>query len=545
MKRIFSIFLVALSLLLLGVKPAVGQSDNFNFLKNLDIQYNILRILSTDFVDSIKYDKVILKGINSMLESLDPYTEYIPAENKPEIDLITTSSYDGIGSVIRKVDSLGVIISQPYANSPAIKYGLETGDIILEIDGADTKPLSSDECSKRMRGPSGSIVKFKVKKGRGGEVKDIEVVRGKVHTPDISYAGILYNLKGEKTSYGYISLGGFTLGGGEEFRNKIKELKDAGAQKIIVDLRGNGGGIMDEAVDVVSAFVPKGSLVVTSKGRGKGSTFEYSTTKEPIDTQIPVMILTNSSSASSSEIVAGALQDWDRATIMGTRTFGKGLVQSFRNVGYDGNLKLTISKYYTPSGRCIQAMDYSKRNEDGSVSSVPDSLKKEFKTLVKGRSVYDGGGITPDSTITSDRLSRTLYSLVMNGVLDDYAVEFYKKNKEIGDLRTFELNDKQYEDFIKYVQKQNIDIRSGVEVAYDQMIEMAKSENLYEIDKEYYETLAKRVKLSKPDILRACKKEIAPVLEEEIATRYGFTEGGYLNGIKNDKTLWKAIDAWK
>ena len=543
--RKLKLALIGAVILMAGATAALAQSETYKLSKNLEIQYNILRALSTDFVDSINYDRTLRAAIDAMLESLDPYTEYIPAEETEQIDILTTSSYGGIGALIRKVDTVGVIIMQPYALSPAATYGLEVGDVILQIDGADVTPLSADECSKRMRGVPGSKVKFKVKKGRTGQIKDIEVVRGKVHTPDVAYAGLLVNPKGEKTTDGYIDLTGFTVGGGEDFRKAVQKLKDEGAKRIIVDLRGNGGGVMDEAVDVVSAFVPKGSLVVKAKGRGEGTTFEYTTSKDPVDTQIPVMVLVNNGSASASEIVSGALQDWDRATIVGTRTYGKGLVQTFRNVGHEGKLKLTISKYYTPSGRCIQAMDYSHRNSDGSVASVPDSLKREFKTLIKKRSVYDGGGITPDSVITASTVSRTGVALVYSGILEEYAVEYYKKHPKISSASTFILSDSDYEDFITFVCARDLDLRSGAEVAFDQMVTRAKEEGLYEADKEAFEALSKKIKLSKEDVLRVQKAEIKPMLEGEIAQKYYFTEGRVMNALNGDTQLWKAVEAWK
>lgn len=543
MKKFLFSFVVLL-LLVATSNLSWGQSKNFKLAKQLEIQYNILSALSSNFVDTIDFEKTINVGISAMLESLDPYTEYVPSEESENIEILTTSSYGGIGAMIRKIDSLGVMIVQPTAGSPAVKYGLEPGDVILTIDGEDVKKLSADECSKKMRGTPGSTVRFKVKKGRDQSIKTIDVVRGKVHTPDITCSTLLRDQNGKVTTDGYIMLSGFTVGGGEDVRKAVQTLKNEGAKRIILDLRGNGGGLLDEAVDVVSAFVPKGTLVVSAKGRGNGSNFSYSTKKDPIDTQIPLMILVNSGSASSSEIVAGAIQDLDRGVIAGTRTFGKGLVQSFRPVGYDGKLKLTISRYYTPSGRCIQMLDYTHRNPDGSVGVVPDSLKKAFKT-VGGRTVYDGGGIDPDTTIKATPVSRTIASLVYGAVLDDYAIEYYKKNKTIASPYDFYLTDKEYEDFVSFASKTKIDIRTSVEVALDQMIERAKEEKLYDIDKAEYEALSAKIKLSKEEILRAKKDEIKPFLEAEIAQKYYFTEGGAIVNIRDDSILKTAIESWK
>ena len=389
-----------------------AQSADFNMARSLEIQNNILKELVNGFVDSVSVEKLVNTGINAMLGSLDPYTEYIPEEDEKNIELLTTATYGGIGAMIKKLDTTGVIISQPYLGSPAVKYGLEPGDVILEIDGEDVMPLNAEECSSRMKGEPGTSVRFLVRKGRSGKTAEIEVVRERIHIPDVSYSGIL------KDTIGYIKIDGFTVNGSEDVRKAVVSLKEKGARRLILDLRGNGGGLLDEAVDIVSLFVPKGTLVVTQKGRANvGADMEYRTKKEPVDTLIPLMVLVNSGSASSSEIVTGAIQDLDRGYVAGTRTYGKGLVQAIRPVGYNGTMKMTIAKYYTPSGRCVQAIDYSHRNSDGSVGYVPDSLKKAFKTRL-GRTVYDGGGITPDSVITSTPYSRIAVSLVMNDIIN-------------------------------------------------------------------------------------------------------------------------------
>ena len=412
-----------------------SQSKEFELGRNLEIQYNIIKQLQHKYVDTINAEKLLTAGINAMLESLDPYTEYLPEDDNEDVyEMIRSASYGGIGSLIKKVDSLGVVISQPYLNSPAQKYGLEPGDIILEIDGTSVTPLSADECSKRMKGQPGTDVKFLVKKARGGEEKEIIITRERVHIPDVSYSGILND------TIGYIKIDGFTDNGWKDVRNSVFKLKEEGAKRLILDFRGNGGGIMEEAVNIVSLFVPKGTLVVSAKGRVEGSSFTYKTENEPIDTLIPLMIMVNSGSASSSEIVAGAIQDLDRGVIMGTKTFGKGLVQSFAPTGYNGKIKLTTSRYYTPSGRCVQAIDYSSKNSDGVVA---DSLKKAYKTKL-GRTVYDGGGITPDVEVKTTQYSRPALSLVMNDILGDYANIYYAKNNNIANPKAFSLTESEY-----------------------------------------------------------------------------------------------------
>ncbi|MEG2848626.1 MAG: S41 family peptidase, partial [Bacteroidales bacterium] len=497
----------------------------------------ILKELKGNYVDTINMEKLINTGIAAMLESLDPYTEFLPEEDDETFELMRTATYGGIGAVIKKIDSLGVVISQPYWGSPAVTYGLEPGDIILKIDGVDVKPLTADECSTKMKGQPGTQVTFLVKKARSGQTTEIKVTRDRVHIPDISYSGLLND------TTGYIKLDAFTEGGSKDVKKALVELKNKGMKKLVLDLRGNGGGIMEEAVNIVALFVKNGTEVVSAKGRAPEANFTYTTSTEPIDTLLPLMVLVNSGSASSSEIVAGALQDLDRATIMGTRTYGKGLVQAFRPTGYNGKLKLTTSKYYTPSGRCVQAIDYTNRNSDGSVGIVPDSLKKEFKTL-KGRSVYDGGGIAPDIEIKSEQYSRPAVSLVVNDILGDFAIAFYAQNKTIAPARNFKLTDSQYTNFVKYAAARNFDSRSGAQTMIDQMLKAAKSENLYEINKAEFDALEKKLIITKEEMLKLKRAEFQPLLEEEIVQKYYFTEGRIQSILRNDKQLHKAIETW-
>lgn len=512
-----------------------AQSADFNMARSLEIQNNILKELVNGFVDSVSVEKLVNTGINAMLGSLDPYTEYIPEEDEKNIELLTTATYGGIGAIIKKLDTTGVIISQPYLGSPAVKYGLEPGDVILEIDGEDVMPLNAEECSSRMKGEPGTSVRFLVRKCRSGKTAEIEVVRERIHIPDVSYSGIL------KDTIGYIKIDGFTVNGSEDVRKAVVSLKEKGARRLIMDLRGNGGGLLDEAVDIVSLFVPKGTLVVTQKGRANvGADMEYRTKKEPVDTLIPLMVLVNSGSASSSEIVTGAIQDLDRGYVAGTRTYGKGLVQAIRPVGYNGTMKVTIAKYYTPSGRCVQAIDYSHRNSDGSVGYVPDSLKKAFRTRL-GRTVYDGGGITPDSVIASDQYSRIAISLVMNDIINDYAIKFYSEHDSIPPVMDFSLTDEQYGDFVKYAVSREFDSRSGAQVLMEDLLKSARQEELDEYIKAEAEALKAKLSISKEQMLLLKKEEIRPLVEEEIANKYYFTPGRVEAIIKSDSQLQKAV----
>ena len=516
-----------------------AQSANFKTGKALEVQYNILRELNAGFVDTIDTEKLINKGISAMLSSLDPYTEYIPDENEEDLEMMRTASYGGIGAVIRKVDSIGVLISQPYLGSPAVKFGLEPGDFILAIDGESVLPLPVDKCSERMKGQPGTQVKFLVKKGRTGEKKEITVTRERVHIPDVSYSGIL------RDTIGYIRHEAFTEGGSRDFRKAFEGLQQKGIKHLLIDLRGNGGGIVDEAVNILSLFLPKGTSVVSAKGRSPQSVFDMKTQQEPLDTLIPITVLVNSGSASASEIIAGAIQDLDRGMIAGTRTYGKGLVQGFRPVGYNGSLKFTTAKYYTPSGRCVQAIDYSNRNSDGSVGAVPDSLKKAFKTLKKGRTVYDGGGITPDTLIKAEVYSRPAYSLVANDIFGEYAIEYYKKHPSIAAAAEFALTDAEYEEFVKFAAGKNFDSRSAAQAQLDQMLKAAKNEDLYEPYKEAFDDLEKSLKISKEEMLRVKKAEFKPLLEEEIVYKYYYTPGRVESIIRNDTQLHQVLDLIK
>lgn len=533
------IYIATLAVLLVSI-TAGAQSKDFKTAQAIEIQYNILNELKARFVDSIDTQKLINTGINAMLESLDPYTEYIPAENDEELELMTTATYGGIGSLIKKVDSVGVVISQPYLGSPAVKFGLEPGDVILKINGEDVAPLTADQCSSKMKGQPGTEVVFTVRKARGGEVKEYKIIRERIHIPDISFSGIIDKKYTGDKKIGYIKLDGFTANGSKDVKAALISLKNNGAERIILDLRGNGGGLMDEAIKIVSLFVPKGTMVVSQKGRAASDNIEYKTIDEPVDTLIPLTVMVNSGSASSSEIVAGAIQDLDRGMIIGTRTFGKGLVQAMRPVGYDGTVKLTIAKYYTPSGRCVQAIDYSNRNSDGSVGTVPDSLKKAFLTK-NGRTVYDGGGITPDSVITLPAYSRTALSLVMNDIINDYALKYYAANSSIAPAGEFELTDTEYNEFVKYAASRDFDSRSAAQVELERMVKSAKNEDLYEMNKAEFEALSKKIDLPKEQLLQIKKEEIKPLIEEEIAQKFYFSPGRIESIIRNDSQLHKAI----
>ena len=521
--------------LLCACLAAGAQTPRFKLGKWTEIQTAILQELNRSYVDSLPVDRIERRGVDAMLADLDPYTVYIPEEENEDLQMMIHKSYGGIGAVIYKPDLQGnVIINEPYADSPAQKYGLVCGDEIMAIDGESVIGLTSQQCSEKMRGDPGTQVVFHVKKLRSGQEVDVTVTRERIKLDDIEYAGMLDG------GVGYISQTGFSDGVAADFRQKVTELKKQGMKVLVIDLRGNGGGLMNEAVDIVSVLVPKGSVVVSAKGKDARSNYTLKTTQDPVDTKIPVIVLVDSSSASASEIVAGALQDMDRATIMGERTFGKGLVQSIRPLPYGGELKVTTAKYYTPSGRCVQAIDYAQRREDGSVAAIPDSLTREFKTA-HGRTVRDGGGITPDVKLDFREFSRLTYSLVSYGIIEQYALEYVRKHESIPALEDFHFSDADYEDFIAYAKDREFDYRSSAKTYFDRAKEELRLDGLDEAMKPQLDALEASLNMEKEDFLRLKKDEIVPFIEEEIAVRYYFQKAGVQIRIRHDDTLRQAL----
>ncbi|MBQ5983421.1 MAG: S41 family peptidase [Bacteroidales bacterium] len=526
--------------LLVAAVPAFAQSRSFTLGKWVEIQNSILKELNRSYVDTLPLNRIERLGIDAMLEGLDPYTVYVPEEEQENFQMMITGVYGGIGAVIFKPDVQGnVIINEPYAGSPAARGGLVCGDEIVEIDGTSTHGLTSSESSEKMRGKPGTTVVFKVKKLRDGEtwkagdVIEVPIVRERINMPAIEYVGML-----DDGQTGYILQTKFTDGVSSAVRDGFLKLKSRGMKRLVLDLRGNGGGLLNEAVGIVSLFVPKGSVVVTQKGREESAELVHKTTTDPIDTTLPIIVLVDSGSASASEIVSGALQDLDRATIIGTRTYGKGLVQSIRPLPYNGQLKVTTAKYYTPSGRCVQAIDYSHRNEDGSVGHIPDSLTHEFKTL-HGRTVRDGGGITPDFEVKGHRYSRLTYSLVMNGIIEQYALKFVRDHESIARPEDFHFTD--YEDFVAFAKDKEFDYRSSAKTMFDEMKKTLEEDGLSETMTEELAALEKSLDIDKESFLRLKKDEIVPFIEEEVVIRYWFQEAGVQVRIRYDDQLREAL----
>ena len=495
-----------------------AQSPDFKLGKSLELEYAVLKEVAQSYVDTVDFEKMIIPGIRAMLATLDPYTVYIAEEEGDDFELLTTGNYGGVGSLIRKAPGEGVRIIEPYENSPAAKFGLEPGDTIIEIDGIPVYDETSEESSGRMKGLPGTEVRFKVIKGRTRDTVDVVVVRERIHVSDITYAGLY------RDSIGYIQLSGYTAKMADAFREQLVQLKEAGARRLVIDLRDNGGGVMDEAIRLVGLFVPKGTLVVSSKGRAAEMNREYRTTEHPVDTLMPLLVMVNGNSASASEITAGALQDLGRATIAGTRSFGKGLIQSVRPMPYNSQMKLTTGKYYTPSGRCVQAIDYSNRHEDGTLDKDP------------------GGGIAPDIEAAGHPFSRPTVSLIYYDIIGSYAIEYYLAHETVD--RDFHLSDAEYEDFVKYAAAQEFDARTAAQTALDQLIKAARSEDLYDVYQEEIEALQAKVNMDKETVLRAKKAEILPLVEQEIVTCYYFNRASVPVALRYDEQLREAVDKW-
>ena len=511
-----------------------AQSKSFSLGQWTEIQNAIIKELNNSYVDSLQVGRIYRAGIDAMLGSIDPYTIFIPEEENEDLQMMVSKTYGGVGAIIHKKKGENVVINEPYYNSPATKAGLVCGDEIMEIDGMPVKDLETAQCSERMKGKPGTEVHFKVKKLRTGDTTMVTIVRERIHLPDVEYSGMVND------TTGYILQSSFTENVSAGIREAYFKLKGQGMKRLVLDLRGNGGGLLGEAVNIVSLFVPKGSTVVTSRGNTPDAVFELKTRTEPVDLDIPLMVLVDGGSASASEIVSGAFQDLDRAVIVGTKTYGKGLVQSIRPLPYNGQMKVTTAKYYTPSGRCVQAIDYSSRNATGDAEHIPDSLVGEFKTKA-GRIVKDAGGVTPDIEIPFKKYSRLVYSLVLSGVVDTYSMEFVREHDAIASLDDFKVDDKIFNDFVEFAKTQEFDYRSGAKTLFDQMKKELEEDGIVETMSDELKALEKALEMDKEKFIRLKRNEIIPFIEEEIATRYYFQEAGVQIRLRYDDQLHKAL----
>ncbi len=536
MKKYFFIlkkmWLILIFAICLGVFTSFDDKVNFEIIKNLDIYYSLFRELSVYYVDEINPSEVIKNSIDAMLSSLDPYTIYIPETQIEDLRFMTTGQYGGIGALVQQRGN-DIMISEPYENYPAQKSGIQAGDILLEIDGKSVKSKKVDEISEILKGQPNTTITIKVKKAVTGKIETTTLTRQEIKINNIPYYGII------EQNTGYIYLSNFTENAASELAKTFKDLQEQGMKQLIIDVRGNPGGLLMEVVQIVSFFVPKGTLIVSTKGRVKEWEKEYISNIQPLDINTPIAILVNNISASASEILAGAMQDLERGVVIGQRTYGKGLVQTTRDLSYNAKLKVTTAKYYTPSGRCIQAIDYAHRNPDGSIGKIPDSLVKSFKTS-KGRTVCDGGGILPDKVIEPEKLSPLTEALLDNYIIFDYANKFFHENKSIEGINNIFVNNKIYEDFIKFAMTYKFDYKTKSEMALEELTNSLKEDKYYELTKLNLEQLQKQIQHNKEQDFKLFESEIKQLLLEEIANRYFYQKGRILAMLRNDPVLSKA-----
>ena len=512
------------------------QDDkNFQIAKNLDIYYTLFRELNLFYVDDVDPTKLVKTSIDKMLESLDPYTNFIPEDDIEDFRFMTTGEYAGIGALISKQKGK-ILIAEPYEGFPAQKSGLKAGDVLLEVAGKSTEKLSTEDVSALLKGPANKAVVVKVQRYGQKKPMDVEIMREKIQIDPVPYYGMLDN------ETGYIRLSNFTENCTERVKMALIELKEKhGAKTLVLDLRSNPGGLLIEAVRIANLFVPKGQEIVSTRGKVKQWDKVYTATESPIDTIMPIAVLVNRGSASASEIVAGAIQDLDRGMIVGTRTFGKGLVQTTRDLSYNAKLKITTAKYYIPSGRCIQALDYTHRNEDGSVGIVPDSLISKFTTK-KGRIVFDGGGVAPDLTVEDESLSNVATNLVTGSVIFDFATYYNSKTEKIASPEEFVITPEIYADFIQFVKGQDFKYESKTESELDNLLEVAKREKYYDISKDEFENLKLKLGHNLDQDLEHFKKEISELLADEIVSRYYYQKGAIKAALRDDSDVTKALD---
>lgn len=530
--------LVVLGIVLVacGLFGFKGDNRNFQISKNLDIFNSLFKELDLFYVDTINPEKVISIGINAMLQQLDPYTVYYPEDQSEDLKMMTTGKYAGIGSVIRFHKKKNhVVIAEPYEDMPAAEAGLKAGDVLLEIDGKDLTGKTTAEVSDMLRGEAGTSFMIKIERPGASQPLDVKLVRKNIQTPSVPYYGMVGN------EVGYILLSGFTENCSRDVRRALIDLKQQGATSLVLDLRGNHGGLMGEAVEILNLFLPKGIEVLSTKGKLKQASSVSKTSKEPLDVNMPLAVLVDGESASASEIVAGALQDLDRAVIVGTRTYGKGLVQIIRDLPYNGNLKVTTSKYYIPSGRCVQAINYQNRDAVGRPERIPDSLTHVFYT-VGGREVRDGGGVTPDIEVKDEKLPTMLFYLVNDDVLFDYATDYCLKNPKIASPERFSLSDADYAEFKERVKSSNFTYDKESEKALNALKEIAGVEGYMEEAKSEFEALEKKLTHNLDRDLDYFSKDIKRLIEDEIVKRYYFQKGSILQQLKDDTDLEKALN---
>ena len=520
----------------LGLVSFRAASDNeryFEIAKNLDIFATLFKEVNTYYVDEITPAKLVKTGIDAMLRSLDPYTNYIPEDDIEDFRTMTTGQYGGIGASVVKRNGKTVVQSA-YEGYPAQKAGLLPGDEILDINGVMVDKKSNADISKLLKGQANSVVKLMVTRYGQEKPVEINITRDKIQVDNVPYVGMVAG------DVGYFQLGGFTVDAGKEVRAAVTKLKEQGAKKIVFDIRDNPGGLLNEAVNISNLFIDKGLDVVSTKGKVTEWNKTYKALDVPLDTQIPIAIITSNRSASASEIVSGVLQDYDRAVVVGERTFGKGLVQATRPLSYNSQLKVTTAKYYIPSGRCIQEIDYAHRSEDGTLGKFPDSLRTAFKTTA-GRTVYDGGGVAPDIEVQDREIADITRILLQKSYLFDYATRYRAEHPAIPAARAFKLTDVDYQKFVAYLQGKNISYSTDAEKSLTDLSKKVKEDKHYEDVKLELEAVRKKITVNKANDLQRFKPEIKELLEQEIVSRYYFEKGRTEAGFDDDPNIIAAV----
>lgn len=531
MKKLLAIFLICLVL-----NARAGDKDRyFEIAKNMEIFSEVYKELNNTYVDDVDPNKLMTDGIVKMLDGLDPFTNYFTGSDLDEYQLQVTGKYAGIGSRIMKQGDY-VVISEPYEGFPAQKAGLQAGDAILEIDGKSVAKYNSDEISQLLKGEPGTKISIKVKRAVTNEEKTFTFNREEIKIDNVPYFGML------NKNIGYIRLSSFTDNASTEVQNALKELKKNPEFKgLVFDLRGNGGGLLNEAINICNVFVDKGTAIVSTKGKIADANNNYTTQNKPLDLDVPLVFLTDGGTASASEIVSGSMQDLDRGIVIGQNTYGKGLVQITKPLPYKGKLKVTVSKYYIPSGRCIQRIDYSHRSDNGIASAVPDSLRKEFKTKA-GRTVKDGAGIEPDIKTTLQETNPITIALYTNNHFFNYANVYKTKHTELRDGNKFRLTDDEYNDFVDYLKDKTYTYTNEAEAKLNDLQKSAEESHLSESSMKLLTALGDKIKEDKSKDLITHKSEIKELLEEEIVSRYTYEKGRIANSLKDDKDVLKAIE---
>ena len=540
MKRGKFIFILPIALLaIISFSAFKRDSHNFELSKQLNIFNSLIKEIDLFYVDTIMPEKIIETGIDAMLEKLDPYTTYYTEEESEELKMMITGKYAGIGSLIRFHEKKNTtVIAEPYENMPAAKAGLQIGDLIQSINGVNVVGMSSDSVSNMLRGEAGTKLTIVVERPGTKQPVTIKVERENISVPVIPYYGIMQD------SVGYLQLESFPEGCAKEMRRALIDMKNKGARAYIIDLRSNGGGSLAEAIDIVNMFVPKGLNIVETKGKIKRSNEIYKTTREPVDTVSPLIVLVDGQTASAAEIVSGSLQDLDRAVIIGARTYGKGLVQVTRELPYNGFLKVTTSKYYIPSGRCIQAIDYSHRNADGDVARTPDSLTNVFRTAA-GREVRDGGGISPDIQPKGEKLTTLLYHLIQDMAIFDYATDYKLKHPSIASAETFNLSDEEYDAFKSYLKSTGFNYDKESYKALKQLKKMLDLEGYTEATKTEIEKLESTLQHNLDHDLSFFAKDVKRLIADEIVKRYYSQKGGIIYSLRDDTDVAESLSLLK